>query len=83
MAQYTLQVPKDVERQLSGCRLSIRRSIEARIQTIVAEASSKGTRAASQGPPLRFYVFEGCRVTYQVNPVTRTVHLLKLRAESG
>jgi hypothetical protein len=87
MAQYTLQLPNGVERQLARCRASIRRSIQKRLQEIVDQASSAapatGPSPAPQGPPLRFYVFEGCRVSYQLNPVTRSVVVLKLRPESG
>jgi hypothetical protein len=88
MAPYTLQLADEVARQLARCRVSIRRSVQERLQEIVDEASaarpsSRGSSPVPQGPPHRFYVFEGCRVSYQVNPLTRSVVVLKVRAESG
>jgi mRNA-degrading endonuclease RelE of RelBE toxin-antitoxin system len=85
MNQFTLQIPDDVERQLRRCRMSLRASIRKRLQAIVQDADKAKARkisAAAKGPPLRFYVYEGFRVSYEVNPKTRTVVVLELRAES-
>ena len=82
--RYTLHIPEDVERQLRQCRASFRQSIRQRLQEIVESAvppPARGRRSAAlEGPPLRFYVSEGYRVSYQVNPVTRRVLVLELRA---
>jgi mRNA-degrading endonuclease RelE of RelBE toxin-antitoxin system len=87
MNQYTLHIPEDVERQLRQCRVSIRESIQKRLQEITEDATarpaSRRKAAAATGPPLRFYVYEGFRVSYQVNPLTRSVVVLKLRTESS
>jgi len=85
MNRFTLRIPSDVERQLRQCRSSLQTSIRKRLQEIAAGASALPPKrrrpAAPKGPPLRFYVFEGCRVSYQVNLLTRTVVVLELRTE--
>jgi mRNA-degrading endonuclease RelE of RelBE toxin-antitoxin system len=85
--QYALSMGDDVERQLGRCRASLRQSIRKKLQEIVeaagARPSPRAKRSPPAGPPLRLYVFEGYRVSYEVNPVTRTVTVLELRAESS
>jgi hypothetical protein len=86
MDRFTLQIPSDIERELRQCRSSLQTSIRKRLQEIADGASalpSKSRPPASREPPLRFYVFEGCRVSYQLNAVTRTVVVLDLRTEVG
>jgi mRNA-degrading endonuclease RelE of RelBE toxin-antitoxin system len=86
MKQYTLQIRQEVERQLSGCRASIRQSIRKKLQQIVDLADDRpaGRRpTVAAAPPLRFYVFEGYRVSYEINPRTRRVVVIELRAEPG
>jgi mRNA-degrading endonuclease RelE of RelBE toxin-antitoxin system len=86
MKQYTLQIRQEVERQLSGCRVSIRRSIRKKLQEILDLADDRpaGRRPiVADAPPLRFYVFEGYRVSYEINPRTRRVVVMELRAEPG
>ncbi len=87
MNQYTLHIPEDVERQLRQCRAPIRQSIRKRLQEIVdgvaAHPVTRKKAAATKGPPLRFYIYEGYRVFYQVNPADRRVTVLELRAESS
>ena len=85
MDQYTLHIPDEIERQLGRCRVPLRQSIRRRLDEIVKEASARDvSRKASvpKGPPQRFYVSEGYRVSYQVNPITHRVVVIKLRAES-
>jgi mRNA-degrading endonuclease RelE of RelBE toxin-antitoxin system len=86
MNQYTLHIPDEIERQLSRCRVVLRESIRSRLDQIVKDASSrvvKGKPAAPKGPAQRFYVFEGYRVSYQVDPITHRVVVVKLRAEAA
>jgi mRNA-degrading endonuclease RelE of RelBE toxin-antitoxin system len=85
MDQYTLHIPDEIERQLGRCRVPLRDSIRRRLDEIVKDASSRVIKAKPslpKGPPQRFYVFEGYRVFYQVNPITRRVVVVRLRAES-
>ena len=92
MKKYTLRMPKAVEQQLQKCRASIRQTINERLRVIVeavathppALRKSPGRKPpTSQGPPLRFYVLEGYRVSYVVNAVTRSVDVLELQPSSG
>jgi mRNA-degrading endonuclease RelE of RelBE toxin-antitoxin system len=87
MNQYTLQLPERLERQLRRFRASLRQSIRARLQEIVESLAAPALTGPSskvlKGPPLRFYVFEGYRVSYQVDPATRSVLVLELRPANG
>ena len=85
MKEYTLHMKEDVERQLRTCRSSIRKSIEKKLHEIMAMATGRASsrRSNPSGPPLRFYVLEGYRVSYEVNPSTRRVVVLELRTEPG
>jgi mRNA-degrading endonuclease RelE of RelBE toxin-antitoxin system len=85
MKQYTLQLREKVERQLRGCRTSIRQSIRQKLQEILALADRPVRRRllVPDGPPLRFYVFEGYRVSYEINARTRRVVVIELRTEPG
>lgn len=87
MKPYTLHVPTDIERQIDRCRASIRASIRQRLQEILDGAAKRLASAKKsptpKGPPLRFYVYDGYRVSYQVNPVTRSILVLALDAQGG
>jgi hypothetical protein len=86
MPPYTLQISTEVQRRLRRCKASLRRSI-ARCLEEIAQAASIGTRPrrlqAATGPPLRFYVFEGYRVSYVINPLTRKVTVVELQPASA
>lgn len=86
MAQYTLHIPDEIERQLQRCRASLRESIRRRLDEIVKGASVRGLRskpAPPKAPPLRFYVYEGYRISYEVNPITRRVVVTTLHPETA
>jgi len=86
LRQYTLTLTGDIARQLRRCRLSIREAIELKLQGIVATAPARPARSPAvptAGPALRFYVFEGYRVSYEIRPATRTVAVLEIRNEPG
>jgi mRNA-degrading endonuclease RelE of RelBE toxin-antitoxin system len=87
MKQFTLEVPKTIEAELGKFRAAIRQLVRKRLREIVegltAGPPARRKAARLEGPPLRFYVAEGCRVSYQVNPATRKVVVLALKAESG
>lgn len=83
MKPFTLHIPKDIEAQLRRCRVSIRQSIRTQLKSIVerlatVSPASREKSPASEGPPHRFYVFEGYRISYQVDPITRRVVVLTL-----
>jgi len=85
MKPFALKIPRDVAAQLQKCHASLRQSIKKRLREIAddqaAAPPTRGKVAALIGPPLRFYVSESCRVSYQVNPLTRSIEVLKLRAD--
>jgi mRNA-degrading endonuclease RelE of RelBE toxin-antitoxin system len=86
MNRFTLHIHKSVERQLNRCRASIRKTIGDRLQALVDDLTIRpvaSKSAVAEGPPLRFYVWEGYRISYQVNPFTHVVEVLELRAEHG
>ena len=86
MKRYTLHMKEELERQLERCRSSIRQSITKKLQEIVMLAESRapsGPEPSRGEPPLRFYVFEGYRISYEINPRTRRVVVLELRTESS
>jgi mRNA-degrading endonuclease RelE of RelBE toxin-antitoxin system len=75
---YGLHISKEIELRLGRCRASIRSAIRERLQEIVTTAGK--TRSAGKSserePPLRFYVYEGYRVFYQIDPASRRVVVL-------
>ena len=83
-AEFSLAFSPEVKRRFLRCRASIREAIRQRLQDIVAAAVKSRTRsttvARNKEPPLRFYVYEGFRIVYQVDPETRRVIVLDLAA---
>jgi mRNA-degrading endonuclease RelE of RelBE toxin-antitoxin system len=81
--EYGLKISAEIERRLSRCRVSIRKAIRDRLQEVAIAAGKTRLRVAKgaekKQPPLRFYVYEGYRVFYQVDPETRRVIVLDLR----
>ena len=81
--EYSLAFPPEVERRFRRCRASTRAAISQRLQDIISAAGrsrARSYRIGSQEPPLRFYVYEGFRVVYQVDPGTRRVIVLDIAA---
>ena len=88
MTPFTLHIGDDIQRKLDRCTALMRTSIRKRLQTTVDDLTNAkappGRRAAKSpavvpfGPPLRFYVWEGYRVSYRVDPVDRSVVVLEL-----
>jgi len=90
-SEYTLRIPQAIEDRLLQCTGSMRAAINARLLEITRSASASARRGpaaaarprAPQGPPLRFYVFEGYRVFYRLDSGKRTVVVLDLRPETA
>ena len=85
-AEYALRFSKESERRLLRCRASIRTAIRGRLEGIALAAAKPSPRSRQPGPnepPLRFYVYEGYRVVYQVDEATRRVIVLDLSAVSS
>jgi len=82
-AEYALKFSKETERRLLRCRASVRTAIRERLETIALAAAKPSRRSKQPGPnepPLRFYVYEGYRVVYQVDEATRRIVVLDLGA---
>jgi mRNA-degrading endonuclease RelE of RelBE toxin-antitoxin system len=78
-----LRFSKEIERRFTRCRASVRAAIRERLDSIASAAAKarggKGAKpAARKEPPLRFYVYEGFRVVYQIDEQTRRVVILDL-----
>jgi hypothetical protein len=83
MHEYSWALSPEVERRFLRCRASIRAAIRQRLQDIISVAGRSGARSKTVGPkepPLRFYVYEGFRIVYQVVPETRRVVVLDIAA---
>ena len=88
MTPFTLHIGDDIQRKLDRCPTSMRASIRKRLQATIDDLTdgepaprrraAKGAAVVPFGPPLRFYVWEGYRVSYRVNPVDRSVVVLEL-----
>ena len=79
--QYSLAFSRDVEPRFLRCRKSIRAAITKRLEDIVAAAGDSRARKAmlaAKEPPLRFYVYEGFRIVYQVDPGSHRVVVLDI-----
>jgi mRNA-degrading endonuclease RelE of RelBE toxin-antitoxin system len=82
-SEYALRFSKETERRLGRCRASVRAAIRGRLESIALAAAKPSRRSKQPGPnepPLRFYVYEGYRVVYQVDEATRRVIVLDLAA---
>jgi hypothetical protein len=82
---YGLHIPKAVERRIGRCRAAVQSAIRTRLQELVVAATKGRTRlerALAKAPPLRFYIYEGYRISYRIDPVTRRVVVLGLLAEA-
>jgi len=78
---YSLRIPTDVERRLRRCRASVRAAIQKNLGEIASSAGTQRRIAKSpdqKEPPLRFYVYEGYRIAYQLDPEARRVVVLDL-----
>lgn len=83
LAEYVVRFSGETGRRLLRCRASVRAAIRARLDSIAESAAKPGRRPKQPGPhepPLRFYVYEGYRVVYQVDEATHRVIVLDLAA---
>jgi mRNA-degrading endonuclease RelE of RelBE toxin-antitoxin system len=82
-AEYALKFSKETERRLLRCRAAVRVAIRGRLESIALAAAKPSRRSKQAGPnepPMRFYVYEGYRVVYQVDEATRRIIVLDLAA---
>jgi hypothetical protein len=88
MSSYGFQISAEIERRMRRCRAPMRAAIRKRLDEIAARAgdvvgsAKRSARPAKtpvrKAPPLRFYVYEGYRVAYQLDPDSRKVVVIEL-----
>jgi mRNA-degrading endonuclease RelE of RelBE toxin-antitoxin system len=79
--EYQLHISKEVEGRLGRYRAPVRTAIRDRLREIAVAAGklpARSKKVTPKEPPLRFYVYEGYRVFYQVDAGTRWVVVLDL-----
>jgi mRNA-degrading endonuclease RelE of RelBE toxin-antitoxin system len=78
---YAFQLSDEIEGQRRRCRASVRTAIRKRLAEIAESAGQsrrRGKAADKKVPPLRFYVYEGYRIAYQLDSSRRRVIILNL-----
>ncbi|HSZ81445.1 MAG TPA: hypothetical protein VLA14_04140 [Polyangia bacterium] len=89
MSSYGFQIPGEIERRMRRCRAPMRAAIQRQLDEIAASAGNAAARDAKRTvrpakapvrkePPLRFYVYEGYRVAYELDVDRRKVVVLDL-----
>jgi hypothetical protein len=89
MSSYGFQISAEIERRMRRCRAPMRAAIQKQLDEIAASAGNASARGAKKAvrpakapvrkePPLRFYVYEGYRVAYQLDADSRKVVVLDL-----
>jgi hypothetical protein len=76
---YGIDVSTKLAGRIGRCRASMRDAILDSLRNIAVTAGEGVPRTAvttRKGPPLRFYVYEGYRIFYQLDARTRRVVVL-------
>jgi len=78
---YRLLISEEIQGRLGRYRAPIRSAIRARLNEIAHDAGKRKSQRKGDEPgepPLRFYVYEGYRVFYQLDSRTRRLVVLDL-----
>jgi mRNA-degrading endonuclease RelE of RelBE toxin-antitoxin system len=78
-ADYKIQFGTEIAARIGRCRASVRAAVEEALHSIAVTAGANKSRATAslkKGPSMRFYVYEGYRIFYQLDPRTRRVVVL-------
>ncbi len=81
--EYKVHLGTGIEGRLGRCRASVRAAVGDSLRNIAITAGQSHGRArepSKKGPPMRFYVYEGYRIFYQLDPRTRRVVVLDFGA---
>jgi hypothetical protein len=81
-ADYGVRMSAEIEGRMRRCRASVRAAIQKQLGDIAASAGGTRRRAKvpePKEPPLRFYVYEGYRISYQLDSETRRVVVLDIQ----
>jgi hypothetical protein len=77
--EYKVHLGTGIEGRIGRCRASVRAAVGANLRNIAVtagESHGRGRGVSKKGPSMRFYVYEGYRVFYQLDPRTRRVVVL-------
>jgi hypothetical protein len=80
-SEYGLHIPDELEKRMLRCRAPVRDAIRKRLRDIAIGAGKNRQRvktAAAREPPLRFYVYEGYKIAYQLDAADRRVIVLDI-----
>jgi hypothetical protein len=78
-SEYKIHLGAGIGSRIGRCRASVRAAVGASLQDIAVTAGESHGRArapSKKGPSMRFYVYEGYRIFYQLDPRTRRVVVL-------
>jgi len=78
-SEYKIHIGAGIEGRIGRCRASVRAAVAAGLRNIAVTAGESHGRARAplkKSPSMRFYVYEGYRVFYQLDPRTRRVVVL-------
>jgi len=79
--EYGLHISDEVEKRILRCRTSVPDAIRERLRQIAIGAGNARQRVKAvvpRQPPLRFYVYEGYRIVYQLDADSRRVVVLNI-----
>jgi len=80
--EYRLHVSEALEKRMLRCRAPVRDAIRKRLRQIAIAAgrARRRVKALAPGePPLRFYVYEGHRIAYELDAPSRRVVVLDIQ----
>lgn len=78
-SDYKIHIATGIEGRIGRCRASVRAAVAAGLRNIALTAGESHGRARAplkKSPSMRFYVYEGYRIFYQLDPRTRRVVVL-------
>jgi mRNA-degrading endonuclease RelE of RelBE toxin-antitoxin system len=79
--EYGLHISDELEKRMLRCRTPVREAIRERLRQIAigaGKARRRGKTVALKEPPLRFYVYEGYRIAYQLDAASRRVVVIDI-----
>jgi mRNA-degrading endonuclease RelE of RelBE toxin-antitoxin system len=82
VTEYGFQISDEIERRMRRCRAPLREAIQKRLAEIATSAGQSrrsGKTVVRKEPALRFYVYEGYRIAYQLDAGSRRVVVLDIQ----
>jgi mRNA-degrading endonuclease RelE of RelBE toxin-antitoxin system len=81
--EFGFHISADVEKRMGRWRAPVREEIRRRLAEIAASAGNSRAQTKTKAldrkePPLRFYVYEGYRIAYQIDEENRRVVVLDI-----